>query len=346
MNTPVKNKALRSSMTSPDPRAGEAQRIQAAPQIKTELVDWPLRDLVEGEVLIRGAYSSLNYKDALGVTGRGRIFKTLPITGGIDIAGEVELSKSAHFKTGDQVLVTGGGLGETHDGGYSTHVIEHESHMVKCPAGLSPREAMIFGTAGFTAALCVERMLQNGQTAEMGPILVTGASGGVGQFAVSFFSHMGFEVHALSGKPELASRLAELGAQKVILPSDLDLGERPLESIRYGGAVDNLGGKTLSQLIAHVQLWGNVACVGLASGHELQATVMPLILRGVSLLGISSNNTPRPLRLKIWERLAEGLKPENLESFVTEVIPLDQVVLHAKQMLARQTHGRILVKLS
>jgi NADPH2:quinone reductase len=203
---------------------------------------------------------------------------------------------------------------------------------------------MIYGTAGFTAALCLERMLHNGQTPEMGPILVTGASGGVGQFAVSFFCHAGFEVHAVTGKHALAARLEKLGAKKVVFTSQLELGQRPLESTRYGGIVDNVGGKTLAGLISQVQLWGNVACVGLAESAELHTTVLPMILRGVTLLGISANNTPWPLRQKIWSRLAGDLKPDNLESFVTQTVQLKDLLVAAQDMLARKTHGRTIVQ--
>lgn len=312
-------------------------------KISTSVREVKLRDLQDGEVLIHNEYSSLNYKDALGVTGRGQIFKTFPIIGGIDAAGTIEDSRDANFKKGDFVLITGCGLGETHNGGYAEFVIENAKNVVLRPTHLSAREAMIYGTAGFTAALCLERMTQNNQTPEMGPLLVTGATGGVGQFAISFFSKAGYEVHALTGKRELANRLTEIGAKKVIFTSQLELGERPLESIRYGGAIDNIGGPTLSRLLATTQLWGNVCSIGLADSAELKTTVMPFILRGVSLLGVSSNNAPQNLRLKIWDRLASDLKPDHLEIFVTEVIQLDDITAKSEQMLARQSHGRILV---
>lgn len=314
-------------------------------KITTRMAELPPRALNSGEVLINVEYSSLNYKDALGVTGQGRIFKTLPLIGGIDAAGTVKESQDERFKKGDFVLITGGGLGETHDGGYSEFVIENANNVILRPTHLSAREAMIYGTAGFTAALCIERLIQNGQKPEMGPLFITGASGGVGQFAIHFFAKLGFEVHAFTGKRELVASLSEIGAHKVIFTSQLELGERPLESIRYGGGVDNLGGKTLSRLLAHTALWGNIACVGLAESAELHTTVMPFILRGVSLIGISSNNAPRNLRLKIWDRLASDLKPPKLENFVSNVIRLDEVVETAEKMLSRQTHGRIIVEI-
>jgi acrylyl-CoA reductase (NADPH) len=312
-------------------------------KIKTTLVNAEPRALKTGEVLIACEYSSINFKDALAVTGKGQIFQSLPLVGGIDMSGTVTESKDPNFKPGDYVLVTGCDLGSNHDGGYSEYVIESAANVVPRSAHLSSREAMIYGTAGFTAALCLERLLQNGQTPEMGPILITGATGGVGQFAIQFFSQSGFEVHALTGKREMGDRLLSLGAKKIIFTSQLDLSDRPLAAIQYGGAVDNIGGATLAKIMAHTQLWGNIACVGLAESEKLNTTVMPLILRGISLIGISSNNTPRALRLKIWDRLATDLKPKNLESFVSSVVGLDEVVATAEKMLARETHGRILV---
>lgn len=312
----------------------------------TQVVDHAVPEPKQGQVLIKAEYSSINFKDALAVTGKGKIFKALPLIGGIDVSGTVEASKAPNIKKGDYVLITGCGLGETHDGGYSQYVVDYAQNVITRNKNLSAREAMIYGTAGFTAALCLERLLQNGQTPEMGPILVTGATGGVGQFAITFFSKMGFEVHALTSKRELVSRLKEIGAKEVIFTSQLTLGDRPLETVRYGGAVDSLGGTTLSKILAHVQLWGNVASVGLADTFQLQSTVMPFILRGVSLIGISSNNTPLALRQKIWQRLANDLKPANLESYVNETVGLNDVLNVAQRMLSRQTYGRTLVDLS
>ncbi len=312
---------------------------------RTRLEDIPTPDLEAGEILLRSEYSSLNYKDALGVTGKGAIFKSFPLVGGIDVAGQVVQSRSNRFQEGDRVLITGCGLGETHNGGYAEFVKEHESAVVTIPPGLDSREAMIYGTAGFTACLALERMVQNGQAPEMGPILVTGASGGVGQFALHFFNARGFETIALTGKPELHHHLQNIGAQKVMAPEELDLSQKPLNKARYGGVVDNVGGRFLSALMAQVNLWGNVACIGLADNHELHASVMPFILRGVSLLGTSSNNTPRPLREKIWTSLAGPMKPTNMDVFLSDTIGLEEVENRAHEMLARKTHGRTLVKI-
>ncbi len=190
----------------------------------------------------------------------------------------------------------------------------------------------------------MNRFSNNEQTPDKGPIVVTGASGGVGSFAISFLSQLGFHVIAVSGKTQLKDYLLKLGASEILSSEQLNLGTKPLESIKFGGAIDNVGGETLAKIYAHTQLWGNIACVGLAQSHELKTTVMPLILRGVSLLGISSNNCPRPLRVKLWQDLAEKLKPKDLAFFKTQSITLNQVRTSAQTMLERKTHGRVVVK--
>jgi acrylyl-CoA reductase (NADPH) len=313
--------------------------------VTTSLIEMDSPYLEKDEVLIQAEYSSINYKDALGVTGRGAIFKQWPIIPGIDVAGTVLESRSKEFQKNDHVLVTGCGLGETHNGGYSELVKEHAKNIIHLPKGLSLRDAMIYGTAGFTAALCLMRMNINGQKPEMGPILITGASGGVGQLAISIFKKGGYTVHALTGKKDLELKLMSLGAEKVHQLNELTLSQTPLASVRFGGIVDNVGGEILAGLLPQVELWGNVASVGLASGAEFKTTVMPFILRGVSLLGISSNNTPRAMRQKIWEHLSSDWKPENLDEFVTHTVGLEDIVNVSEQILARQHHGRTIVKL-
>lgn len=303
-----------------------------------------LDDLNSGEVIIRSAYSSVNYKDALGAVGTPGIFKRFPIVAGIDVSGVVESSSDSRFKAGDLVLVTGCEFGEKFDGGYSKVVRVPAEKVISLPTGLSLVEAMIYGTAGFTAALCVHRMEVNGQTSQMGPIVVTGATGGVGCFAVSMFSALGYEVIAVSGKPSLSGYLKSLGAHQVVTPEQLEFGKRPLEGVRWGGAVDNVGGELLAGLCRHTNLWGNIASVGLAGGAELHTTVMPFILRGVSVLGISSNNCTMPVRKNIWKRLATDLKPKKLQDIVQREITLDDLPKTFQDMLARKTHGRIIVK--
>jgi NADPH2:quinone reductase len=300
----------------------------------------------QGEVLIRAEYSSLNYKDALGITGQGRIFKSLPMVGGIDVVGKVISSSVPDFRTGQSVLVTGCNLGETYWGGYSEIVNLPAEHVVPLPEGLTSEEAMILGTAAFTAALCYWRFIKNDQAPAMGPIAVTGASGGVGSFAVQLFSQQGFEVIAVSGRKEHSAYLKGLGASQCLTPAELNLGARPLESVKFGGVVDNVGGEQLAALCRHVQLWGNVGSIGLAGGAEFHSTVMPHILRGVSILGISSNNCTKEVRREIWKHLSGDWKPRDLEKIHQRTVGLDDLMITAEKLLNRELSGRVLVKLS
>lgn len=304
-----------------------------------------LEELSRGEVVIEVHYSSVNYKDALAATGRGRILKRFPLNAGIDAAGVVLESSDKRFTKGQSVLVNGCGIGESEDGGYSEVLRVKADSVVPLPAGLSLKESMILGTAGFTAALALYRMLQNGQKPEMGPILVTGASGGVGSFAVQLFSQAGFEVIAVSGKHEAAKYLTKLGANKVLPAADLELGNRPLETVKFGGVVDNVGGKLLAQAVAHTQLWGNVSCIGLADSAELQTTVLPMILRGVSLLGASSNNCSREVRHEIWRRLGGEWRPKHLQETLTRTVELKELMMACEDLLHRKVMGRIIVEI-
>lgn len=303
-----------------------------------------LKDLAPGEVIIEVAWSGLNYKDALAVTGRGRILRRFPMVPGIDAAGTVVRSDSPDFRIGDAVLVTGCGLGEERDGGFAEYARVPADAVVPLPDGLDVREAMILGTAGFTAALALYRMERNGQRPEMGPVLVTGAGGGVGGFAVQLYSARGYEVHALTGKPEREDTLRALGATAVLDRHGLEMGERPLEKALWGGAVDTLGGATLAWLTRTVRPWGSIAAIGLAGGHELHTTVMPFILRGVSLLGIHSVHCPPGLRRELWRRLGGEWRPSGLERMLCGALDLDEVVPAAHRMLANELHGRLLVR--
>lgn len=314
-------------------------------KVNPRVVRLETNDLTGGDIVIRVHYSSLNYKDALAITGKGKILKNSPLNPGIDAAGVIISSEDTRFKEGDQVLVTGCNIGEITDGGLSEMLRVSAANVVALPKGLTLKEAMILGTAGFTAALCLDRFLENHQRPMMGPILVTGATGGVGSFAIQILSHYGFEVWALSGKPESADFLKQLGASQVFTSEKLALGSKPLESIRLGGAVDNLGGEWVGKLAAHTQLWGNIACVGLAAGAQISMTNMALILRGVSLLGISSNNTPMPRRLAIWQHLASDWKPSKLNQILQREISLDEVISTADDFINRKVVGRIIVKL-
>src|SRR5690606_30760683 len=264
--------------------------------------------LAPGEVVLKTAFSSVNFKDALAGTGKGRILRRFPLVGGIDVAGHVVASTDPAIREGDQVLVTGCGLSETRDGGYSEYARVESKWAIPLPAGLSLRESMILGTAGFTAALALLRMGENRQQPGLGPLAVTGATGGVGSLAVDIFSSAGYEVHAISGKPEQAAYLKEIGASEV-LGRDALATTRPMESARFGGGLDNVGGAMLTSLLAQTVPYGNVASAGLAASHDLSATVMPFIIRGVSLLGVASAGTARDIRDEVWRRLASDWKP-------------------------------------
>jgi len=301
-----------------------------------------LGDLSLGEVIIKVAYSSVNFKDALAGTGRGKILRRFPLVGGIDVSGVVVASTDTAFREGDQVLVTGSGLSETRDGGYAEYAQLESKWVIPLPAGLTLRDAMRIGTAGFTAALALLRMEDNQQTPAHGPLAVTGATGGVGSLAVDIFSRAGYRVHAISGKPEQAHYLKSIGAAEVLGREVLETA-RPLESTRFGGGLDNVGGPMLVSLLAQTQLYGNVVSVGLAASAQLPASVMPFILRGVSLLGVSSSNASRGLRDRVWQRLGSDWKPRHLDRICTHEITLQQLPATFDNMLAGQTLGRTLV---
>jgi NADPH2:quinone reductase len=299
----------------------------------------------EGEVQIRVLYSSVNYKDALAGTGKGQILRHFPLTGGIDAAGEVSESNDRRFKAGDPVIVTGYELSATHDGGYAEYLTVNADWVVPLPDGLSLKESMSLGTAGFTAALALHRMETNGQTPEMGPILVTGATGGVGSFAVNIFDGEGYQVTAVTGKADQHAFLEHLGAQEVVEREKIKPGRHALERGRWGGAVDNVGGEMLAGITRTVKPWGNIASIGLAGGHDLSTTVMPFILRGVSLLGINSSGCPHEIREEIWQRLATDLKPRQLDEIVTRNIDLEGLPDVFDEMMAGQILGRVLVEI-
>ena len=305
------------------------------------------RALTEGEVLIRVAYSAVNYKDALAATGRGRILRRSPLVGGIDASGVVVSDASGRLAAGTPVVVTGCGLSETRDGGYSPWLRAPADCVVPVPEGLSLYEAAALGTAGFTAALAVARLEDNHQSPAQGPLLVTGASGGVGSFAVDMLAGLGYEVHALTGKPEdSGDYLRTLGARQIIDRRRLDFGTRPLEKALWGGAVDNVGGDILAWITRTVRPYGNIAAVGLAGGAELHTTVMPVILRGVSLLGIHSVDCPPPLRRRLWQRLGADLRPRHLPRVVQRTVPLEDLPPVFEAMLAGRLHGRVVVEVA
>ena len=304
-----------------------------------------LDDLAPGNVVVRVLYSDINYKDALAATGAGRILRKYPLVGGIDLAGVVESSTDSRCKRGDHVLVTGCGLSETHDGGYAEYARLNGEWVIPMPPGFGAFKAMSLGTAGFTAALAIHRMEHNGQTPAKGPIVVTGATGGVGSIAIDMLAGRGYEVIAVSGKAESVDYLKSLGAAQVLLRQEIDYGKRPLEAARFGGALDNVGGEMLTWLTRTVDNWGNIASIGLAGGADLHTTVMPFILRGVNLLGINSSATLRDMRLVVWNRIATDLKPRHLERIATRTIAFDDLPGSFDAYLQGTVTGRAVIKI-
>ncbi len=313
--------------------------------IRANIENITLDDLTEGEVVIKAAYSGINFKDALAGTGKGKILRRSPLVGGIDVSGVVHSSTCKQFKEGDEVLITGCGLSEIYDGGYAEYVRAKSKHVIPVPKGLGLFEVMVMGTPAFTAALALHRLEENRQNPSKGPIVITGSGGGVGNLAVDIFSNSGYEVVAVTGKEKQREKLTNLGAHKVMLRDEIDFGSRPLEKGLWGGAVDMEGGETLAWLTRTVKEWGNIASIGLTAGAELNTTVMPFILRGVSILGISSTNCPNTLRGKIWQRLGNELKPQHLDIIHQKTILLDDLPSAFEAMLDRKTEGRTLVKL-
>ena len=315
-------------------------------KVVARLESLTLADLAAGEVVVRVAYSDINYKDALAATGAGRILRRFPLVGGIDLAGTVESSEDPRYRAGDAVLVTGCGLSETHDGGYAEYARVQGEWVIPLPPGFDPYTAMALGTAGFTAALAIQRMEDNGQTPARGPICVTGATGGVGCLAIDMLARRGYEVHAVTGKADAAPFLESLGAARVLPRGTIDYGSRPLETARFGGAIDAVGGEMLAWLTRTVDAFGNIASVGLAGGVDLKTTVMPFILRGVSLLGINSVLTPRATRLAVWQRIATDLRPRHVQKIVTRTVGLDELASAFAPYLAGSVTGRTVVAIA
>lgn len=300
--------------------------------------------LSPGEVLVQVAYSSVNYKDALAGTGKGKILRQYPLNGGIDVSGTVVASTDPAFKEGDRVLCTGCGLSETRDGGYGEYIRLPAAWTVALPKGLSLRDAMVIGTAGFTAALALLRMEDNRQTPAHGPIAVSGATGGVGMLAIDIFSRAGYAVHAISGKAAHFDFLRDLGAADCIDRHQLAFSGKPMDSARFGGALDNVGGSMLAGLLPLIAPYGNVALCGNAGGIGLESTVMPFIIRGIGLLGIASSGTPRAIRDIVWERLSGDWKPRHLERIATREVTLEQLPDVFSRMLAGDSFGRTVVR--
>ena len=303
-------------------------------------------ELDPGDVTVRVAYSSVNYKDALAATGKGRIIRRFPCIGGIDLSGTVVESRDTRFRRGDAVIATSYDIGVAHDGGFAEYARLPAAWIVPMPKGMTLFDAMALGTAGFTAGLAVVRMLHEGLKPGKGPVVVSGATGGVGSVAIDILAGLGYEVVALTGKEGEVGYLKELGAKDVMLRAGLDLAKiKPLDKATWAGAVDNLGGEVLAWMASTMHIGAPIASVGLAASMNLNTTVAPFILRGVSLLGVDSVNCEMEVRQKVWERLATDMKPRHLAG-ATRTIPFEQLPTVFDDFIASRMKGRIVVDMA
>lgn len=315
--------------------------------VKPTLEEISRHELSAGSVVIKVAYSAVNYKDALACTGKGKILHHFPLVPGIDLAGIVKSSDDDRYEPGDRVLVVGCGMGEDFDGGYAQFARVNGDCIVLLPDGMTCRQAMQLGTAGFTAALAINQMEHNGQSPHHGPVIVTGASGGVGSLAIDLLSSRGYEVIAVTGKHSAYDWLRHIGATHVLDRNNLDLGRRPLEKGKWGGAIDNLGGEYLTWLTRSVKPRGNIASIGNASSPKLVTTVYPFILRGINLLGINSVITSRRLRSLIWHRLVTDFAPHHLDAIAKREIGLSELNNAFDALIKGQApFGRTIVRIS
>jgi acrylyl-CoA reductase (NADPH) len=312
---------------------------EQGPAETVELTD---ADLGEGDVTVDIAFSSLNYKDGLAVSGKGKIARSLPMTCGIDFAGTVSASDSADFAVGDEVVATGWGLSETRQGGYSQKQRVPASVLTKLPSGLSASQAMAIGTAGLTSMLCVLALEDAGVTPDSGDVVVTGAAGGVGSVAVAILAKLGYSVTASTGRAETHDYLTSLGASAIIDRADLATAGRPLDKEKWAGGVDTVGSQTLATVLAQTKYTGSVAACGLAGGNDLPTTVLPFILRGVNLLGVDSVMCPAARRTQAWERLAADLPLDKLDA-MSSTEPLSKIHELAEEILAGATRGRVVI---
>jgi acrylyl-CoA reductase (NADPH) len=325
----------------------QALLLTKSPQGATlaEIASLDEAQLPEGEVLVDVAYSTVNYKDALAITGQSPVVRKFPMVPGIDLAGTVAESGDARFKPGDAVLLNGWGVGETHWGGLAQKARVKADWLLPIPQGLDARQTMAIGTAGYTAMLCVMALQDRGVTPAAGPVLVTGANGGVGSIAIALLARLGFEVHASTGRMGEAEHLKQLGAAELIDRATLSAPGKPLQKERWAAAVDSVGSHTLANICASLKYGGTVAACGLAQGLDFPGSVAPFILRGITLAGVDSVYAPQARRLLAWERLAKELPADLLEAN-TETIALNAVAALAPRLLAGQVRGRVRVDLS
>ncbi len=309
---------------------------------KTSITELAEESLSQGNVSVKVLYSTLNYKDALAITGKAPVVRSFPMIPGVDFSGVVEHSESDEFKAGDKVLLNGFGVGEKHMGGLSQKAKVNSDWLIPLPEAISPLQAMSIGTAGYTAMLCIQALEKSGITPQSGKILVTGATGGVGSFAVKLLSLMGYTVVASTGSNKQHEYLYDLGATEIIDREELSAQGKPLMKEKWAGAIDSIGSHTLANVCASIQYGGAVAACGLAQGMDLPATVAPFILRGVSLLGVDSVMRPRADRVAAWKKLAEILPATEMES-IAEVISLASSIEVADNLLKGEVTGRVVV---
>ncbi|MDC0225464.1 acryloyl-CoA reductase [Gammaproteobacteria bacterium] len=301
-------------------------------------------DINPGEITLKTEYSSINYKDALAATGKGKILRSFPLIGGVDVAGEVVESDDPRFDLGDKVIAACSGLSETNDGGYSEYARINSEAAIELPKQMDTRTAMAIGTAGFAAGLAIFKMKLNKQTPEMGPIVVTGATGGVGSIAIDMLSSSGFETTAITRKKTHDEYLKAIGTTNIVCLEEMELGERPLEKAQFGGGIDNVGGDLLSWVLRSTVPEGNVASIGLAADFRLPTNVMPFILRGVNLLGVNSTTLPNTVKQEVWDDIANNMSPQKIDQIVTKEVTLEELPDQFQAFIEGSIVGRVLVK--
>jgi acrylyl-CoA reductase (NADPH) len=307
--------------------------------------DFDEADLMDGDVTVRITHSTVNYKDGLALTGKAPVVRRFPMIPGIDLAGVVETSAHPDFKPGDQVVLNGWGLGETHLGAYAEKARVKGDWLIPLPRGLSPADAMAIGTAGYTAMLCLLALEHHGLTPDRGPAIVTGASGGVGSVAIAILAKAGWHVIASTGRPQEADHLKRLGAAEIVGREELSGPARPLGKERWAAGIDSVGSHTLANVLSMTKENGAVAACGLAQGMDLPASVAPFILRGVALLGVNSVTAPKPLRIEAWGRLVRDLDRDKLAAMTT-TIPFDRVIAAGRDILEGRVRGRLVIEVA